>query len=197
MSVLIAMFSFSLAMSITPGPVNMIILSSAINYGFKKTMPYVAGANIGFLLLLLAVGFVLEQFIQVYPIFLNYLAIGGSLYIIYMGYKIATSKTTIEIKDINIPKFYQGFLLQWLNPKAWIAAVSGVSIFASADSYGPLLIFITIYFFVCYASLLIWAFVGDKVSVLLNNPARLRIVNIAMGLLLIVTAVYLCYSHLS
>ncbi|MGA2655663.1 MAG: LysE family translocator [Gammaproteobacteria bacterium] len=196
MSVLIAMFSFSLAMSITPGPVNMIILSSGINYGFKKTMPYVAGANIGFILLLLAVGFVFEQFIQAYPVFLNYLAIIGSLYIIYMGYKIATSNPKIEIKKENIPKFHEGFLLQWLNPKAWIGAVSGVSIFTSADSYGPLLTFAVIYFFVCYTCLMIWAFVGDKVSVLLNNPFRIRIVNIAMGLLLIVTAVYLCYSHI-
>jgi threonine/homoserine/homoserine lactone efflux protein len=195
MSTLLAMFSFSLAMSITPGPVNMIILSSGINYGFKKTMPYAAGANIGFILLLLAVGLVFEQFILAYPIFLNYLAISGSLYIIYMGYKIATSDPKIEIKDINIPKFHQGFLLQWLNPKAWIAAVSGVSIFASAHSYGPLLIFTTIYFFVCYASLLIWAFAGYKVSVLLKNPSRLRIFNIAMGLLLIITAIYLGYSH--
>ena len=49
-----------------------------------------------------------------------------------MGYKIMISKPTIEVKNINIPKFYDGFLLQWLNPKAWISCVSGVSIFASA-----------------------------------------------------------------
>ena len=56
MSLLFAMFSFSLAMSISPGPVNMIILSSGVNYGVKKTIPYVSGATIGFTLLLLFTG---------------------------------------------------------------------------------------------------------------------------------------------
>lgn len=197
MSLLFAMFSFSLAMSISPGPVNMIILSSGVNYGAKKTIPYVSGATIGFTLLLLFVGLVFEQFIKAYPFLLTYLAIGGSLYIIYMGYKIASSKPEIEIKKGDVPKFYEGFLLQWLNPKAWIACVSGVSIFSSAESYGPFLTFAGIYFFVCYVSLVAWAFLGEKVSFLLNSHFRLRLFNISMGSLLIVTAIYLCYTHLA
>lgn len=192
MSLIFAMISFSLAMSISPGPVNMIILSSGVNNGVKKTIPYVSGATIGFTLLLLFIGLVLEQFISAYPFFLAYLAIGGALFIMYMGYKIASSKPEIEVKEINIPKFYEGFLLQWLNPKAWIACVSGVSIFSSAESHTPFLIFTVIYFLVCYVSLGLWAILGDKVSLLLNTRSRLRLFNLAMGLLLIITAIYLC-----
>lgn len=195
MSLLFAMFTFSLAMSITPGPVNMITLSSGVNYGVKKTLPYVSGANIGFFLLLLLVGFVFFEFIQAYPFFLNYLAIGGSLYIIYIGYKIAAAKPEIAVKKNARPKFHEGFILQWLNPKAWVASVSGVSIFSSAESMVPFLTFSGIYFFVCYACLLVWALLGAKMSVLLNSSYRLRLFNLAMGLLLIITAVYLCYSH--
>ncbi len=197
MSLLFAMFAFSLAMSISPGPVNMIILSSGVNYGVKSTIPYVSGATVGFTLLLLFIGLGFYQFINAYPSFLTYLAIAGSLYIIYMGYKIATAKPDIEVKKGDIPKFYQGFLLQWINPKAWIACVSGVSIFSSADSYDQFLIFSGIYFIVCYLSLAAWAILGDKVSLLLNSHIRLRLFNIAMGLLLIVTAAYLCYTHLT
>ncbi len=197
MTLLIAMLAFSLAMSITPGPVNMIILSSGVNYGVKRTIPYVTGATVGFTLLLLFIGLGFFQFIKAYPSFLTYLAVAGSLYIIYMGYKIATAKPDIEVKKEDVPKFYQGFLLQWINPKAWIACVSGVSIFSSADSYEPFLIFSGIYFIVCYLSLAFWALLGDKVSLLLNSHTRLRLFNITMGLLLIGTAAYLGYSHVT
>lgn len=197
MTLLLAMFSFSLVMSITPGPVNMIILSSGISYGVKRTIPYVSGATVGFTLLLLFIGFGFSRFINAYPFFLTYLAIVGSLYIIYMGYKIASSKPALEISKKNVPKFYQGFLLQWINPKAWIACVSGASIFSNPDSYNLFLTFTIMYFIVCYLSLSIWAILGDKMSYLLKDHFRLRLLNFTMGLLLMITAGYLCYGQFS
>ncbi len=197
MTLLLAMLSFSLVMSITPGPVNMIILSAGINYGVKRTIPYVSGATVGFILLLLFIGFGFSQFIHAYPLFLTYLAIAGSLYIIYLGYKIASSKPELKISKNDAPKFYEGLLLQWMNPKAWIACVSGASIFSSATSYSPFLKFAIIYFIVCYISLSIWAVLGDKVSYLLKDPFRLRLFNFIMGLLLMVTAGYLCLDQIN
>lgn len=191
MILLLAMFSFSLVMSITPGPVNMIILSSGINYGLKRTIPYVSGATAGFTLLLLFIDCGFSKFIKTYPFFLNYLAIAGSLYIIYMGYKIAFSKCKLEISKRHAPKFYEGFLLQWINPKAWIACVSGVSIFSSTKNHAQFLKFTLIYFIVCYISLGVWAILGNKVSYLLKDQSRLQLFNFTMGLLLMLTAGYL------
>src|SRR5580704_6151711 len=196
MSLFFAMFFFSLAMSISPGPVNMVIVSSGANYGVKRTMPYVSGATIGFTLLLLFIGLGFFKVINAYPFFLKYVALGGWLFIMYKGYKIASSKSEIDvIKESATPKFYEGFLLQWLNPKAWIACVSGASIFSSAESYRPFLTFVSIYFLVCYASLAVWAILGDRVSTLLNSHFRLRFFNFLMGSLLILTAAYLCYTN--
>jgi threonine/homoserine/homoserine lactone efflux protein len=195
-SLLLAMFSFSLAMSLSPGPVNMLILSSGVNYGAKKTIPTVSGATIGFTLLLLFTGLIFEQFIKAYPFFLNYLAIAGSLYILNIGYKIASSKPTIAVKSGKAPTFLEAFLLQWFNPKAWIACVTGASIFSSAESNTPFLTFTFIYFLVCYVSLGAWAVLGDKLSYILNSPFRMRVFNITMGLFLMVTAVYLGYTHI-
>jgi threonine/homoserine/homoserine lactone efflux protein len=116
---------------------------------------------------------------------------------LYIGDKIASSKPEIEVSKKNpTPKFYEGFLLQWLNPKAWIACVSGASIFSNTQSYAPFLTFTTIYFLVCYASLAAWAALGDRVSILLNSDFRLRFFNFVMGMLLILTACYLCYTNL-
>ncbi len=109
MSLIVAMCLFSLSMSISPGPVNMIIVSSGTNYGVRKTFPFVSGATIGFTFLLLFVGLGFYQVVNAYPFFLKYLAVAGSAFIVYMGYKIASSKPEFNIEKQNIPTFLQGF----------------------------------------------------------------------------------------
>ena len=195
MSLFIAMFSFSLAMSISPGPVNMIIVSSGATYGIRKTFSFVSGATIGFTLLLLFIGLGFYKIIDVYPNFLKYLEVAGSLFIIYMGYLLASSKPELGIKKQNLPTFMQGFLLQWLNPKAWIACVAGVSLFSEPNNNEVFLTFSLVYFVVCYLALFSWSVLGSKVTIFLNNEFRLKIFNIFMGCLLIVTACFLLYSQ--
>ncbi|MEA1914708.1 MAG: LysE family translocator, partial [Campylobacterota bacterium] len=155
-SILLSMFALSLAMSISPGPVNMLVISSGINYGVKKTMPFVSGATIGFTLLLICVAFGFITVLDRFPSVLSIIEIAGYTFIIYMGYKIASSSAELSIdeKEMNTLKFHEGFLLQWLNPKAWIACVSGISMFSSIENSIPF--FVIIYFFVCYASLTFW-----------------------------------------
>jgi len=195
MSLLFAMFSFSLVMSISPGPVNMVIVASGANYGFKKTFSFVSGASIGFTLLLLFIGLGFNQVIELYPTLLQYLALFGSLFIIYMGYLITSSTPQLTIQKQMQPSFTQGFLLQWLNPKAWIACVAGVALFSEPSSHQLFLTFVCIYFVVCYLSLFLWSVLGDKVSSVLNSAWKLKVFNQVMGGLLIVTALFLLYSQ--
>ncbi len=193
MTLLIAMCVFSLTMSISPGPVNMVIVSSGANHGFRRTIPFVSGATIGFTLLLIFVGFFFMQVVSGHPVFLMYLELIGSVFIIYVGYKIAASTPEISLNKRDVPTFGQGFLLQWLNPKAWIACASGVAMFSSPDGSVTLITFITVYFLICYASLAAWAVLGDQVSVLLNNHLRIRLFNLSMGGMLVASACYLVY----
>lgn len=193
MSLLFAMFGFSLAMSITPGPVNMVIVSSGVSHGFGRTMPFVSGATIGFTLLLAAIGFGFYQLLELYPQFLKYLAVVGSAYVIYIGCRLAGAAGSIDIAESARPRFHEGFLLQWLNPKAWVACVSGVALFSRPESHASLITFVSIYFLVCYASLAAWALAGDRVRLLLGTEARVRIFNMVMGGLLIGCALYLLY----
>lgn len=195
MSLFIAMFWFSLAMSISPGPVNMIILSSGTTYGIRKTLPFVSGATIGFTLLLLFIGLVFNEFINLYPNFLKYLAVTGSLFIIYMGYKIASSTGRMNVEEQNKPTFTQGFLLQWLNPKAWVACVAGASLFSSTETTSTFLTFSGIYFIVCYLSLLSWSLLGQKLTIVINSEKRLSIFNRVMGILLVATACFVLFSQ--
>jgi threonine/homoserine/homoserine lactone efflux protein len=189
MSLIFAMIMFSLAMSISPGPVNMVVLSSGIQYGYRKTFPYVSGATIGFTLLLIAVALGFAEFVITNSLLMNILTVCGSLFIIYMGYGVMTSVDKIEGKKGICPRFYQGFLLQLLNPKAWIACVAGVSLFSNANDATQLPLFVFIYFIVCYISLFIWGLLGEKVSVFFNNQRNIIIFNKVMGVALILTSI--------
>ncbi|MGB5867948.1 MAG: LysE family translocator [Arcobacteraceae bacterium] len=194
-TIFLTMFSFALVMSISPGPVNMMILTSSINNGFAKTFRFISGATIGFILLLLAIGLGLSKVINIYPDILFYIKIFGFTFIMYMGYKIITSKASLSIEEndtMNL-KFYQGFLLQWLNPKAWIACISVVSMYSSVELFT---IFVIIYFFVCYVSLSLWGVVGSKVTKIFDTDFKLRLFNIVMGLILIVCALSMIFVNI-
>ncbi|WP_424686377.1 MAG: LysE family translocator [Halarcobacter ebronensis] len=196
MSLFLAMCTFSLVMSITPGPVNIVIVNSGINNGFKKTFAFISGATIGFTLLLVLIGLGLNTVLEKKSLFFSSLTFLSSLFIIYLGYKIINSTGNIGInnKEKKTPYFYEGFLMQWLNPKAWIASMSGVSLFSSSDFI--LYSFIFIYFFICYLSLMFWGYIGEKISYLLKIEKHLKLLNFIMGSLLIVLAVYLFYVQI-
>jgi len=190
-AILLSMLSLSFVMSISPGPVNMMIISSGINYGFKKTFAFISGATIGFTLLLVLIAFGFQNFLVSSPNFLLSIELIGSLFIIYMGYKIASSSSPINKKmhEEKTLKFYEGFLLQWLNPKAWLACIAGVSLFANNKT--NLIVFIIIYFIVCYLCLSFWGVLGQKTTIFLNTKFRLKVFNMTMGFILIFAALSL------
>lgn len=198
-SLIFLMFTFALSMSISPGPVNITILSSSMNYGLRSTFAFISGATIGFTALLAAVCFGLYQVISLYPILLNIITVLGTVLLVWMGWNIARAQgDSIQTNQLELPKaptFMQGVLLQWLNPKAWIAAVSGTALFSASHNAFYLLLFILIYFVVCYLSLLVWGYAGQKLAVFLNQGSRMGLLNMAMGVLLMFIALQMSWSH--
>ncbi|PLY10079.1 MAG: lysine transporter LysE [Arcobacter sp.] len=194
-TIFLTMFSFALVMSISPGPVNMMIITSSINNGFAKTFSFISGATIGFILLLLCIGLGLSKIINLYPDILLYVEIFGFSFIIYLGIKILSSKASLSIntKDKVNLKFYEGFLLQWLNPKAWIACISVISMYSSAELFT---IFVIIYFIVCYMSLSFWGILGSKVTKFFDTDLKLQVFNMTMGLVLIFCAIAMILVNL-
>lgn len=190
---IIAMALFSIIMSITPGPVNLITLNSGLNHGFRQTMPYVSGATISFTLLLIVLGLGLSSFIMTYPELLHYISYVGTAYMIYTGYKIMMSSSMIDNQpqQNKVPKFIDGVLLQWSNPKAWMACLSGISTFSSSTSILPLISFVSIYFLICYVCIGIWAFAGMQLQFLLTSHRHMQLLSRSMGLLLIITSIYM------
>lgn len=198
-ALIISMLSFSLSMSISPGPINLTILSSSMNYGVRRSLAFISGATIGFTALLSAVCFGLYQMIGLYPVLLDVITVFGTILLLWIGWNILNAKSeqilTQSKDESQIPTFMQGALMQWLNPKAWIAAVAGTALFSVSVYPFALLLFISIYFVVCYLSLLVWGVAGEKLAFFLNIGNRAKIFNIVMGFALILISLQMCWVH--
>ncbi len=191
MTAFIAMALFALTMSISPGPVNVLTLSTGINHGFRKAMPFVSGATIGFTVLLIAIGSGIGTLVSENQALMSALSIGGSIYLCYMGFGMMTAVSDVKTSAAPVPTFFEGALLQWLNPKAWIASLAGTAAFNTAGSVFDLAVFVSLYFLICYASIASWAFTGDKIGVFFTSAKNLRWLNRGMGAGLVLIALYL------
>jgi len=197
MSNFFAMAAFSLAMSISPGPVNVITLAIGANGGIRKALPFVAGATIGFTLLLFLIGIGLGELAQRLPNLFNILNIISTVFICYLGYTIAISTGLSHADTEKLPDFKQGFLLQWLNPKAWAACLAGAALFNTSESTYLLFSFVTIYCVVCFFGIGSWAVLGQRAYIYINSPIKMQWFNRTLGGVLIVVALFMFAQHLS
>jgi threonine/homoserine/homoserine lactone efflux protein len=184
------MCAYAFSMSISPGPVNIIRLNLGLQLGFRHTPGFVAGAALGFALLLLAVGLGLGRVASAAPLFLSVLGWCGVAFIFTIGFRIAVSKGAVEGDAQSSSSFGRGLLLQWLNPKAWVGSISGIAAF-QISSLIALVEFVGLYFVIGFGCVASRALLGDKMRVLLDSPQSLRWFNRAMGALLMMVALYL------
>ncbi|MEW6993290.1 LysE family translocator [Colwelliaceae bacterium MEBiC 14330] len=186
MSSLLSMVIFSLSMSISPGPVNFVALTSGLNHGLLKSIKFVAGATIGFVVLLALIGISLGAARQDFPNAFNILKYIGCGYIIFIGYSILNDGGDINTtsSSSSVPSFYQGWLMQWLNPKAWIACLAGCSAFDLYTSEQRLIQFVVIYFLICFLGIACWAILGEKIKRWLSSTKQVRVFNKIMGSIL-------------
>lgn len=188
---IIATCAYSLSMSITPGPTNIIMMSTGVNHGFKSTLPFATGAACGFTALVLVVALGFGSIFTENARAIEIMTYIGALLISYMGYKIAFSDTDMEEGESERPNFIHGAILQWINPKSWIACLAGVSAFNLASSVERLTLYMIFYMAVGYLSVLSWGYAGAKISRFLKIGRNLKIFNYIMGASLVLVAIYL------
>ncbi len=179
------MLIFALIGAISPGPVNIIASSAAANFGFRQALPHVVGASICYCLVVLTTGLALNLISDLLPILSHVLQYLGAAFLLYMAYKIATAPITLTGQQslVKPPSFWQGVLAQGLNPKAWLVAMSGVSLFVSAQPHAEfyLLVFCLISLIVCLVGVGSWAAIGSVISGYLGSAQRLRAFNYTMA----------------
>ncbi|NRR30010.1 LysE family translocator [Oxalobacteraceae bacterium] len=192
MSMLFSMAAFALASSISPGPVNVVALGSGARYGVSASMRHVTGATVGFTLLLLLTGLGLHELLVRLPWLTELIRWAGVLFLLYMAWRLATDSGELDAGQASKkPTLAQGAVMQWLNPKAWLAAVAGMGTYAAKGEADTVWLFTGIYFIVCYLSIASWALAGSFLQHYLRAPHHVRLFNRAMAALLVLSVMYL------
>jgi len=186
------MAAFALASSITPGPVNIVALSAGAQFGLRASLRHVTGATLGFTLLLVLIGLGLHELLLRVPALTRGIQLGGVAFLVYMAWKLAMDDGSLNAgQSGKRPTLTLGAVMQWLNPKAWLACVAGMGAFAANGDTRVVLEFALIYFVICYGSIACWAFAGTFLRHYLANPRGMRLFNRLMALLLVLSAAYL------
>ncbi|MDP4968418.1 MAG: LysE family translocator [Burkholderiaceae bacterium] len=190
--IVMAMAMFALASSITPGPNNMMLLSSGVNYGFKRTIPHMLGISSGHLVLLLAIAAGLDQLFQLFPLGYQIMKGVGFCYLLYLAWRIAFSTTPLKRGETkgHPSGFFGAALFQWVNPKALLMAITYFS------NYMPIDASITFIFLTCLMFTVInlpclglWVLLGTQLERVLSQPRQRQVFNLVMALLLVLSMV--------
>lgn len=190
LDLLLAFALFAFVTSVTPGPNNMMLLASGVNFGFSRTVPHMLGICCGFFSLVLAVGLGLGAAFQTYPLLYTILRYVGAAYLLYLAWKIATSGPASDVSgaESKPQSFTQAALFQWVNPKAWVMAVGAISTYTPLQGYFTNVVIISAVFaLINLPTVSIWAGFGSLLRNALRDPFWLRVFNGVMALLLVVS----------
>jgi threonine/homoserine/homoserine lactone efflux protein len=187
-SLLIAFVIFATVMFITPGPNNIMLLSSGLTYGFRPTVPHIVGITIGFAFMVGAVGVGLGTVFIVYPVLQTILKYAGVAYLVYLAAAIALSGPVASGQDNRRGPmtFWGAALFQWVNVKGWVMVIGTITAYAAIAAYPwNIAIQVGLSLILGAVSCTAWALFGSALRPLLTSPRAVRIFNIVMALLLL------------
>lgn len=191
-SVILPMAAFALAASISPGPVNILSLMCGTRYSISKGLIFVTGATIGFVVLFISIGLGLYSVMSVIPSFNGILRWAGILFLIYLSYQLWRASGQISSDGIKkAPGFFTGAMMQWMNPKAWLASASGIGAYTSGSDIDQTLLFAALYLPICWISLSCWVYAGVYLRRFVDSPINMIRINRTLALLLIASCIYL------
>lgn len=165
------------------------LLASGVNFGFRRTVPHMLGIGGGFLVLLLAVGLGLGELLERFPPLFIALKFAGGAYLLFLAYKIAMSRSMGEGSSTGYPmSFIAAAAFQWVNPKAWVMAVTAMATYTDKEHFLLSVTLVAIVFvLVNVPSVSAWAGFGSFMREWLSHPTRLKWFNISMGVLLAIS----------
>jgi len=188
---LVPLIFFSIAAAFTPGPNNIIGSYSGFNFGIKKSIPLILGVTFGYTILIILVACGLNIVFNAYPILKIIIKIIGSIFLIYLAYKISF-QNQVEEKSIKNPvKFFDTFIFQFINPKGVFAAITSVSLFVElGDRYlFHSIVVITVSFFCAATSITSWCLLGKFLRRFAENKKFIQRFNYTMSISLIVCVI--------
>jgi threonine/homoserine/homoserine lactone efflux protein len=185
---LIALLGFAFVTSVTPGPNNMMLLASGVNFGFRRTVPHMLGISVGHSLMVFLVGLGLAGVFKAWPPALLALKLVSVAYMLWLAWKIAHAAAPGEGRAGGKPMtFLQAAAFQWVNPKAWAMALGAVSAYVPEPSAWAYAAVALVFASVNLPSVSVWAGAGQAVRRWLEGPGRLKLFNWTMAVLLVLS----------
>ena len=180
----------------SPGPINLLASYSGFNFGIKKSLPLILGVTFGYTALITLAATGLNVIFNAYPILKAIIKILGSLFLIYLAYKIAFQSKVQEKKIKNPVKFYETFIFQFINPKGVFAAITSISLFVEL---GPNYLFhslvvIGVSFCAAITSITSWCLLGKFLRRFSENKKFIQMFNYTMSFSLIVCVILIYFK---
>jgi threonine/homoserine/homoserine lactone efflux protein len=195
---LLALTSYAFVMSITPGPNNLMLLASGVNFGFRRTIPHMLGVLCGYIVLLLLVGLGIGQLLRANPQIYTGLKYASIAYMAWLAWKIARSGPVNSGSPDNAGEpltFMHAALFQWLNPKGWAGALTATTMFTLPDNFLPSLLIVAAVFAAANVpSATTWTVFGIALRGVLEAPRSVRVFNILMAALLMASIVPIAWD---
>ena len=186
---IISICLFWFVTAFTPGPNNIVASYSGFNFGIKKTIPHILGVTLGFTALIISLIIGLINIFKIYPNIQELLKYLGTLFLLYLAFKISFSSSDNSSNSENPVKFIETFLFQFLNPKGVIVGIIVVSTYIQVDenyvNYSLQVIILALLFSV--TSITSWTLVGRFLRKFATNEKFIKYFNYAMSVLLILS----------
>lgn len=187
-SLFIAFVMFATVMFFTPGPNNIMLLSSGLTYGFRPTIPHIIGITIGFAFMVGAVGLGLGTIFIAYPILQTILKYIGAAYLVYLAWHIGSAEPSAPEQDNRGRPltFWGAAMFQWVNAKGWVMVIGTITAYAAIAAFPwNIAIQVGISLLLGAVSCTVWALFGTALRPVLTSPRSIRAFNIVMALLLL------------
>ena len=184
------LMAYAFAMSITPGPNNLMLMASGANFGLRRTVPHMLGVALGFAVLAIVIGVGLGAVFERLPALYSGLKVLAVAYMLWLAWKIAHAAAPQGPDGTGTPlTFLQAVAFQWVNPKAVAMAVTAVTVYAPGGTIPAIVAVALIFTAVNLPSVGSWAWLGVQMRAWLSTPGRLRAFNWTMAALLLVSLV--------
>ena len=183
-----ALAVFAFVTSITPGPNNLMLMSSGANFGLRRSVPHMLGIGAGFVVMILLVGMGLAQLFDRFPVSYVVLKVVSVAYLVFLAWRIANAAAPEGSDAQGTPMtFLQAAAFQWVNPKAWTMALAAISAYAPDQSLRSIGMVAAVFGAINLPAVSSWTLLGTAMSRILTNRRRLRAFNWSMAALLILS----------
>lgn len=186
---LLSLFALGVVAAWTPGPNNALVASSGAHFGIRRTLPHVAGIGIGFPVMVFSIALGLGELFKHSDLLREVLRWTGIAVLVWLSWKIATADGNGKAgKHVRPFTFWESAAFQWINPKGWVMAISITSQYAGGTSpYRNALIIAAVFVFLGFTSAFGWTVFGQKMQRWLQTPLRLRVFNVSMAALILLS----------